>query len=62
MKSNNQAAIYAGLAVVSWSTIATALKIALPHQTHIVGGILYNQYFVARIHRRPSKLSIRNLK
>lgn len=34
MKSNNQAVVYAGLAVVSWSTIATALKIALSYQTH----------------------------
>lgn len=34
MRSNNQAVIYAGLAVVSWSTIATALKIALSQQTY----------------------------
>ena len=34
MKSNNQAVAYAGIAVLSWSTIATALKIALKHQTH----------------------------
>lgn len=34
MKENNQAVIYAGLAVLSWSTVATAFKIALTHLTH----------------------------
>lgn len=34
MKANTQAVIYAGAAVLSWSTIATALKVALKYQTH----------------------------
>lgn len=34
MKANTQAVVYAGIAVLSWSTIATALKIALKYQTH----------------------------
>lgn len=33
-KENNQAIVYAGLAVLSWSTVATAFKIALTYLTH----------------------------
>lgn len=34
MKENNQAIIYASLTVLSWSTVATAFKVALMHLTH----------------------------
>lgn len=34
MKPNNQSILYAGLAVLSWSSVATAFKIALMHLTH----------------------------
>lgn len=33
MKQNNSAIVY-GIAVLSWSTVATAFKIALMHLTH----------------------------
>lgn len=34
MRQNNKAILYAGLAVLSWSTVATAFKIALRYLTH----------------------------
>lgn len=34
MKENKQSIVYAGLAVLSWSSVATAFKIALMHLTH----------------------------
>jgi drug/metabolite transporter (DMT)-like permease len=34
MKTTNKAIIYAGVSVVSWSTVATAFKLALRQQTH----------------------------
>ena len=34
MKQNNSAIVYASIAVLSWSTVATAFKIALMHLTH----------------------------
>ena len=34
MKQNNSAIVYASIAGVSWSTVATAFKIALMHLTH----------------------------
>ena len=34
MKENKQSILYAGLAVLSWSSVATAFKIALMHLTH----------------------------
>ena len=34
MRNNTQATVCAGIAVLSWSTVATAFKIALTHLTH----------------------------
>ncbi|MBP1640421.1 MAG: family transporter [Bacteroidetes bacterium] len=34
MKTTNKAILYAGVAVLSWSTVATAFKLALRQQTH----------------------------
>jgi drug/metabolite transporter (DMT)-like permease len=34
MKTTNKAIIYAGISVLSWSTVATAFKLALRQQTH----------------------------
>ena len=34
MKNSTSAVIYACIAVLSWSTVATAFKIALTHLTH----------------------------
>lgn len=34
MTNNTRASVYAGIAVLSWSTVATAFKIALTHLTH----------------------------
>lgn len=34
MERNKQSVVYAGVAVLSWSTVATAFKIALRHLTH----------------------------
>lgn len=34
MRDNTKAIVYAGIAVASWSTVATAFKIALMHLTH----------------------------
>ncbi|MDP4272606.1 MAG: DMT family transporter, partial [Bacteroidota bacterium] len=34
MKKSNKSLIYAGLSVLSWSTVATAFKLALQLQTH----------------------------
>ena len=33
-RNNTRAIIYACIAVLSWSTVATAFKIALTHLTH----------------------------
>lgn len=34
MKENSQSVVYAGVTILSWSTVATAFKIALTHLTH----------------------------
>ena len=34
MKNSTSAVVYACIAVLSWSTVATAFKIALTHLTH----------------------------
>lgn len=34
MTTDNKAVVYASLAVLSWSTVATAFKVALSYLTH----------------------------